>query len=68
MARGKRIETPVVSEEIETPVVSDVMINVFNKKKATVERISVSELDKTIHFNRNSHAEFTEEEIKAFKK
>jgi hypothetical protein len=70
MVRGKQKETPVVSKE-ETPVVSKVssgmLINVFNKETALVEKIYSSKLDTKIHFNRNTHKVFTNEEIESFK-
>lgn len=71
MGRGKHKETPVVSKE-ETPVVSKVssgiLINVFNKETALIEKIDSSKLDTKIHFNRNTHEAFTNEDIESFKK
>lgn len=72
MAKGReKIETPVVSDEkIETPVVSEssTFINVFNKSTALVERINTSEFNADIHRNRNTHEEFTNDEIESFTK
>lgn len=41
------------------------LINVFNKETASVEKIEVSKIDVSKHFHRNSHEAFTKEDLES---
>lgn len=42
------------------------LINVFNKETASVEKVEVSKIDTKIHFHRNTHEAFTKEDLEWF--
>jgi len=42
------------------------LIKVFNKETTLIETIESNDLDKTKHFNRNTHDKFTDNDIKNF--
>jgi len=42
------------------------LINVYNKETTKVEKVESGKLDTKIHFHRNTHAEFSKDDLAGF--